>query len=936
MHNRSIQRIACLLPILAGSVIASAQYRPVEPDPYGERPVIVQVPSSVSGVGECLIDISKGWQSPGRNDAGAGRSLAAGPTRGAMAPGGLTRKVMIPADFAGKRIIIRFADTSQRASLEVNGKFVRDYWGSCGAWTADISDFVEPGTEAVISLKMERTDGLGAFVRFRPSVDNACIFAVPANHIERMRLRTDFDESYTDATLELWLKLSETASGSVKVAFADASGRKLSVSPSSFRLPAGMDEFKYDLKVRKPRKWDAEHPNLYKMTLTLCDARGRATETIERSYGFREVELKGRSLFVNGQEVKFRGLWGGHNARQLRDMNVNHTRQKWATEAFLDSCDVAGVYVLDENSVDFAKFGPEHDPEYAYQWMRLIEDKIERDFNHPSVVMWGLGNESFHGENVLATHKYANFEDPDRPTMFSWANRVKPDEEIPYNVYSYHYARVSDPDAGMADYGYAFWHSRSLLYDRAEVPEIPVLVDEGTHVTISEEELGRDPNVRNFWGESIKNFWDRSWNTEGSLGCDQFGLYRYLNNGIPELWHIRKAYSPVVISRTAYDTPQAGKPLEITMENRFCHTDLDETTVEWKVGEASGTLKGPHAAPHGKGVLSIPYTAFKDGDIVELAVRRADGLQVDEYRLAVGAQEFALPEISAYPPRMTQNHKEISVSGKDFELVFNKYAGQITSVKYKGQTVITGGPHLQLLRSGIDTGEYWPQSVTARMEGNEAVIDIDAIYSPILVAMQLRIDGEGLITVNYTVKHTPDPAPAAKSIPWNKADCGGYSEVGIRFTLTRDVDRLQWSRKSLWTVYPEDHVGRPEGTAFMRLPEAERKGWKDSYTDFSWSDAHWGIDAANNTNGSTNDFRSSKEYIRTAAALLKDSGIGVEAVSEEKDAVRMEVEGQKAPVMIVNNEWNYPTLGIGNYMREPVVFGDGYSNTVRIRLVDKR
>ena len=94
-------------------------------------------------------------------------------------------------------------------------------------------------------------------------------------------------------------------------------------------------------------------------------------------------------------------MWGGNDAKQLRDLNVNHTRQKWVTESFLDSCDHYGVYVLDEVPVDFAKYGPEIDPKYAYQWLSLISDLMERDYSHPSVVMWGLGNESFQGSNVL-------------------------------------------------------------------------------------------------------------------------------------------------------------------------------------------------------------------------------------------------------------------------------------------------------------------------------------------------------------------------------------------------------------------------------------------------------------------------------------------------------------------------------------------------------
>ena len=892
------------------------QFLPVGENPYGERPVIVPVPTTVAGVSDPVVSLSDGWQRtqiPGSN----GVSL-------------LMRTVPVPAAFAGKHIILRFDNTTQSARLEVNGHFVRDYWGSSGAWTADITDFVTPGEEAMISVRMERSEGLGAFVRFQPAIREAKLYAVPAQHLQRLRLTTDFDTQYRDAELEVWVKVAQPGGGSLRLAAVGANGKKLSLSPASVRLPAGMDEFKYKVKVKAPRKWDAEHPNLYELTLSLLDAQGRVTQTLTRSYGFREVEVRGKQMYVNGQEVKFRGFWGGDSPEQLRALNVNHTRQKWVTESYLDRADAAGLYVLDENSIDFAKFGAEADPQYAYQWLALMEDKLERDWNHPSVVMWGLGNESFQGPNVLATHRYVKAEDTQRPTMFSWANRIRPDEPLPYDIYSFHYAPA---DADVSDYGVSIWHSPSLVLKRSPRPEIPVLVDEATHVCISMDELTRDPNVRNFWGESILQAWDRAWSTDGALGLDQFGLFRYLADNTPEIWNLRKAYSPVRIARRDYDLPAAGQPLSVELENRFCHTDLSEVSVAWKTPRENGVLKGPKAAPRAKAVLTIPAKTLQAGDIVELAVFDPNGLQVDEYRLTVGAEPFRLPAVSGPAPAIEQDAARAVIRGRDFEIVYNKYAGQITSYVYKGETVLTGGPHLQLLRSGIDVGEYWPQSSRIYADGNEAVIDIDAIYSPISAAFQVRIDGTGMMRVRYTVKHIPDMAPASRMLPWDGTDTGGYSEVGVKFTLPATADRLQWDRRGLWTVYPEDHIGRERGSALRRAAE-DATLWKDLDHDHYWNDAHWSIQNGPRNETATNDFRSSKEYIRTAEVLFSGGDRGIQVLSEERDAVRLEAARADGPVtLIINNQWNYPTLGIGNYMKPPIRLEDGYSDIVYLRPV---
>ena len=932
--------VALLLP--AGPVRAQ-QYIPVDPNPYGERALIVPVPASVPGV-EVPHRVINDWYYTENPDESvfSGKVIPDGYAKYTMEKAvwahrtpncisAFLQRVAIPADFAGQRVIVRFNGTTHECKLYVNGRFVRLHWGSYGSWTADITDFVEPGTEALIALRMDqRPIGLAAYVRFSGNIyEDTELYAVPQQHIQRLRLHTDFDASYRNATLQLWLKTARAGGGRIRVALTDADGRRLAVSPSQIRLPDNMDEFKVDLSVTNPKKWDAEHPNLYRLTLSLLDGRGRVTETLEKNVGFRKLERVGRRLYVNGQEVKFRGIWGVDDARRMRDLNINHVRHKYMTEKILDSCDVYGVYVLHENSVDFAKFRGGQHPQYARQWLDLLADMMERDYSHPSVLMWGLGNESYNDAFTLATHKYAKFDDPDRQTMFSWANRIAPDEEIPYDVYSYHYGSFSKPDFDAAQYGVSLWHSPSLILERAEDPQLPVIFDESTHVVISTAEAGRDPNVRNFWGESILHSWEQCWRTDGVLGLDQFGMFTDIPNwDMPEQWLMRKAYSPFVIAKRSYDNPGPGNGLTVEVENRFFHTDLSETRIAWKVGDAAGEIPGPKAAPRERASFTIPYLSFRDGDVVELAVRRADGVQVDEYRLEVGAAPFRVPVSSSAPPRLEEADGYITVTGRGFVLTYDRYAGQITSVDYKGRRVITGGPHLQLLRSGLSLGEYWPQSTNAYIEGSEAVIDMDVIYSPIAAAFQLRIDADGLMTVHYTLKHIPDAPPRAFTIPWDSADTGGYSEVGIVFTLPREVDRLRWDRRGLWSVYPEDHIGRERGTAYKSPEGLDQTKWKNLAYDFNWM----GGSLARST--VSNDFRASKEYIRTADALLEGSTLGVRVLSEERDAVRLAVGRGGDISLYINNEWNYPTLGVGNWMKPPILCGEGYTNTVHLRLFD--
>jgi hypothetical protein len=170
------------------------------------------------------------------------------------------------------------------------------------------------------------------------------------------------------------------------------------------------------------------------------------------------------------------------------------------------------------------------------------------------------------------------------------------------------------------------------------------------------------------------------------------------------------------------------------------------------------------------------------------------------------------------------------------------------------------------------------------------------------VDFELRIDGAGLITTKYHLAAFPFAPPEAHPRPWNDSHFGGFSEVGVSFILTNGVDRLAWRRKGLWSVYPEDHIGRIAGLA-------QRASAQD-------------------------EFRAMKEYIWQAAALVGGTEVGLQALSDARDAVRMETisaERGGGVSMIVNNEWNYPQLGNSNFMKPPITIGKDYSNTVRVR-----
>jgi hypothetical protein len=489
----------------------------------------------------------------------------------------------------------------------------------------------------------------------------------------------------------------------------------------------------------------------------------------------------------------------------------------------------------------------------------------------------------------------------------------------------------------------------------------PVLHDEYAHVPVYlTEDMRRDPGINNFWGHSIKLFWERMFPTEGALGGaiwgsvdnssiapedrlvvsrNDWGVIDGWRREKPEYWLMKKAYSPVRVDDNPLPNPGKGE-LQIPVRNWFDHTNLKEISVQWKVGGESGKLPGPSVEPHTMGLLRLPARAWKDGDVVNLKFFRMGDILVDEYNLPVNPPPpAAVPAPRGPAPAVEERADSIAVKGAAFELVFSRQTGLITSGSYKGTKIIESGPSLNLV--GQKLGDWALKSIGAATEGSEAVVNIAGGYATVDVKFQVRIDGQGLITTRYTLGTLPPLTRRLVDEGYNK-DVGGYWELGVAYVLTSEVDRLAWRRKGLWSAYPEDHIGRNVGVA-----PREGKGHGQKYGEkpaWPWAEdeREFILFTRNDPGGrGTKDFRSTKEYIYSASAILRGSESRLQAVSDGKDAVRMEVlataagQARGSVRFNINNEYNVPNIAWGNWSKDAVTPKPGYTNQVRMRFGDR-
>jgi alpha-L-fucosidase len=913
----------------------------LDPTRTEAHPAITPVPAETPGLKDFVIDLGGSWRFaavPPRlfwENGVDPASWAEVKVPGEWATQGFNlsqdveraykRKVSIPASFAGRLIILRFDGVYSYARVWVNGTFVRDHHGGFTSWECDVTDLVAAGEPAWITVGVtDMSDeiswgsnyakhNIGGILR------GVRLVALPEVHAARLHVETGLDAAYRNGTLKVsvTLRLREAGAADVRLSLEAPDGSELRLTPGVIRLTADEPEKAIVVPVGPVLTWDAEHPRLYRLKASVVVA-GKTVEVLKKDVGFRLIEVRGNKLLVNGREVKLRGgdrhdvhpLTGRSvppefdelDARLFRDANINFIRTSHypPSETFLAACDRTGIYVEEENAVCFVSthgnYATSADPGFRDRYLGQFTEMIERDRSHPSVLLWSLGNESRWGENIKQLYNHVKAVEPSRPVIWSYPDTV-PKGTSGYDVYSYHYPGF-DADLKSA--------------------VIPKLNDEWAHVACyNVDTLKRDPGVRDFWGASIRKFWENAFAADGCLGGAIWGLIDdvfflpgstcgYGEWGIidgwrrpkPEYWHVKKAYSPVRVVEGPMIGLTHGQPIHVPVKNWFDHTDLAELVVTWSVAARSGRMAGPKIPPRGEGMLVVPAVEAKAGDVLRLEFSRPDGTVVDEYALPVGEPaKPAWPPAGGPAPALSEDASFITVSGKDFKVVFCKSTGLIASAERGGKTLLVGGPVPYEAPSPFPPWSL--MSLESRVEGDEAVVRSRGSLSGALAAYQIRIDGRGLISVDYEVLLQGRP--------------GGASERGLSLVLPAETSSLSWKRTGLFSVYPGDHIGRNEGTALRVRP-----GTADTYhKPPAWS---WASDMADyflfgkdhDGYGATRDFRSLKAGIVWAEAGFAGTGARLRVEADGSKAVRAEVLPDGRVRLHVLDAWSYPDLGWGN------------------------
>ncbi|MCP5104701.1 MAG: DUF4981 domain-containing protein, partial [bacterium] len=636
-------------------------------------------------------------------------------------------------------------------------------------------------------------------------------------------------------------------------------------------------------KIPNPQKWTAETPYLYTVVLTLRNAQNRILEVEQCRFGFRKVEIKGGQLLVNGVPITIKGVNRHEHdpdfgravpfERMLEDIklleqnNINAVRTSHYPDHphWLELCDRFGIYLVDEANIESHGMGykPERTLGNNPQWKEAHLDRavsmVERDKNHPSVIIWSMGNEAGDGVNFEAVSAWIHKRDPSRPVHYERAL-----ERSHVDIVSPMYARIE----------------RLVKY--AEKPQTrPFILCEYAHA------MGNSVgNFKEYWDtiEKYKHLqggfiWDftdqglRKKTTDGQTYWAYGGDYgdipndgNFCCNGIvqpdrtpnPSLYEVKKVYQYVKMEPADL---AAGK---VRVRNTYDFIDLKSLEMSWQLTEngkllQKGSLKPFSLAPGQSIIKKIPFKTPKlnPGSEYFLTVtfslaRRASWAPKghvtawEQFKLPFKVPTHPRQDISKLPEvTFKETEKEILITGKGFSMTIGRESGLLEAWEFNGGPLLTAPltPNFWRVPTDNDRGNRMPrrQGVwrSAGRERTAAKVFVKQDKPQVIrvTAMSSLLAGNSPLQIVYKVYGSGDVVVDCKMVPHR--DLPNLPRFGMQVEVPGEYDRVTWfgrgPHESYWDRRTGAPVGRYSAPVAKQIHRYVRPQENGNKTDVRWA-----------------------------------------------------------------------------------------------------
>lgn len=803
------------------------------------------------------------------------------------------RTFTVAPSWIGKQICLNIGSATSNVRVWVNGKMVGYSEDSKLEARFDLTKYVHAG-ENTIALEIFRwCDGTYLedqdFWRFSGIARGVEVYTREKERIEDVHVT-----GWADGRLKVQVEVTKGIS-LVDLEVLDASG-KCVLAVDGIKPVKGVAT--YESQVSNPALWSAEDPNLYTLAVR-ADTRKAVVESTQIPFGFRTVEVVGNQLMVNGKPILIKGAdrhelspTGGYivteaemirDIRIMKELNINAVRTCHYPDdpRWLALCDQYGLYVVDEGNIEShgMGYGPAtlaKNPLFAAAHLARDSRMVRRDFNHPAVIIWSLGNEAGAGPNFEASYDWIKAFDPSRPVQYEQAVIGRERRSLRYtDIYCPMY---SSPDGDRAylqhadkpliqcEYAHAMGNSMGNFKEYWDLIRSEPAYQGGFIWDFMDQALrwpsdkpGTD-HLFIFGGDL--NDYDPS---DGSFNCN--GVIAADRSLHPHAYEVRYQYRNILT--TAGDRPGVVK---VYNENFF--TDLSGCRLLWTLetgGEPvrTGVVENLDVAPQSTRTLDLGIGTLPEGGVVTLTVRyqlkeaapllpAGHELAYDQLilrndpALPVGTSEAVLGTVKAVETASaytfcgtrfrpgTLNHRQAA-----WEVTIDKTLGALTSYKLDGREMVSEPmmPCFDRALTENDLGarfqnrfalwrniKFQVASVAAKPVGNACQVDVT--FAP--------IDGKGTVKVAYLV----DPSGTV-AVSESLEDAGGLSEAqylfrfGMRFAMPGRYSDLDFFGLGPWENYADRHSAALLGRYRQRVEDQYHYGYARAQESGTHTGMRW-------------------------------------------------------------------------------------------------
>ncbi len=668
--------------------------------------------------------------------------------------GSYKRWFEIPENWSGREIFIHFGAVNSAFYIWVNGQKAGYSQGSKTPAEFNITDYIVNGRNSLAIEVYKLSDGSYLedqdFWRLSGIDRDVFLYSSPKVRIKDFFATPELDGSYNNGILNLsvdvYNHLTKAAKG-YKVSFSVFNEEKKIISEtkplSAFK---GLQSLSFQTEINNIEPWSAETPKLYDLVIELSDEKN----TVQFSgckIGFRNVKIVGGQLLVNGKPVLLKGVnrhehdpKTGHviseesmlkDIQLMKQFNINAVRTshypndpKW-----YKLCDKYGIYLIDEANIESHGYGYDpdktlgNDPRFTEAHLARIKAMVERDKNHPSIIIWSMGNEAGTGINFLAGYKFIKGRDNSRPVHYERAERATDIKERHTDVISWMYASMESIEknylSGAKDrpffwceYSHAMGNSSGNLVDLWDfVYEHPTVQGGFIWDWVDQGLLKVGPNGEKYWAyggdfepEGVKN--DRNFCINGLVFPDR--------KVHPGLWEVKKVYQNVLIKSVDLDK------LEFEVTNMYDFTDLNNYLISWELLQngkeiLSGDLEPIDLQPYQSTKINLnkieKYITDQPEFFLNFIVKTKEATQLIPEGHLVASEQFLVSKGSLTVKSIDSSNEKIQVTQTgdqlkavlpDVSIVFDLKDGKIKSYSYNGTELFKKGFKANFWRAPTD------------------------------------------------------------------------------------------------------------------------------------------------------------------------------------------------------------------------------------------